>query len=77
MAHPKPVLDVQNLTKRFGAKVLFENISFSIAEGQRVGLIAQNGTGKSTLLSILMGEDVESRRGFIQRNAHDVRFLDI
>ena len=57
MANPKPVLDVQNLTKRFGAKVLFENISFSIAEGQRVGLIAQNGTGKSTLLSILMGEE--------------------
>ena len=43
MANPKPVLDVQNLTKRFGAKVLFENISFSIAEGQRVGLIAQDG----------------------------------
>ena len=38
MANPKPVLDVQNLTKRFGAKVLFENISFAIAEGQRVGL---------------------------------------
>ena len=55
MANPKPVLDVQNLTKRFGAKVLFEDISFSIAEGQRVGLIAQNGTGKSTLLAILMG----------------------
>ena len=57
MANPKPVLDVQNLTKRFGAKVLFEDISFSIAEGQRVGLIAQNGTGKSTLLAILMGEE--------------------
>ena len=52
-----PVLDVQNLTKSFGAQVLFENISFSIAEGQRVGLIAQNGTGKSTLLSVLTGEE--------------------
>ena len=52
-----PVLDVQNLTKSFGAQILFENISFSIAEGQRVGLIAQNGTGKSTLLSVLTGEE--------------------
>ncbi|WP_277016569.1 ATP-binding cassette domain-containing protein, partial [Prevotella corporis] len=46
-----PYLDVQKLSKRFGSQVLFEDISFSIAEGQRVGLIAQNGTGKSTLLS--------------------------
>lgn len=43
-----PYLDVQKLSKRFGSQVLFEDISFSIAEGQRVGLIAQNGTGKST-----------------------------
>ena len=52
-----PYLDVQNLTKRFGAHVLFDNISFSIAEGQKVGLVAQNGTGKSTLLSILTGKE--------------------
>ena len=52
-----PYLDVQNLTKSFGSLVLFENISFSIAEGQRVGLIAKNGTGKSTLLSLLAGKD--------------------
>ena len=52
-----PFLDVQNLTKTFGALVLFENISFSIAEGQRVGLIAKNGTGKSTLLQILAGHE--------------------
>ena len=51
-----PYLDVQGLTKHFGAQVLFENISFSIAEGQKVGLVAQNGTGKSTLLSILSGK---------------------
>lgn len=55
MAKEIPYLDVQNLTKSFGALVLFENISFSIAEGQKVGLIAKNGTGKSTLLSILSG----------------------
>ena len=75
MANPKPVLDVQNLTKRFGAKVLFENISFSIAEGQRVGLIAQNGTGKSTLLSILMGEEGKDGGEIIYRNGLRVACL--
>ena len=57
MATQIPYLDVQNLTKRFGAQVLFENISFSIAEGQKVGLIARNGTGKSTLMSVLMDKE--------------------
>ena len=57
MAREIPYLDVQNLTKSFGALVLFENISFSIAEGQKVGLIAKNGTGKSTLLTLLSGKD--------------------
>ena len=52
-----PFLDVQDLTKSFGAQVLFEHISFSIAEGQKVGLIAQNGTGKSTLLSVITGKE--------------------
>ena len=75
MANPKPVLDVQNLTKRFGAKVLFEDISFSIAEGQRVGLIAQNGTGKSTLLSILMGEEGKDSGEVIYRNGLRVACL--
>ena len=75
MANPNPVLDVQNLTKRFGAKVLFENISFSIAEGQRVGLIAQNGTGKSTLLSILMGEEGKDGGEVIYRNGLRVACL--
>lgn len=57
MANVKPFLDVQNLTKSFGAETLFENISFSVAEGQKVALIAKNGTGKSTLLSILTGKE--------------------
>ena len=52
-----PYLDVQNLTKSFGALLLFSDINFSIAEGQKVGLIAKNGTGKSTLLSLLAGKD--------------------
>ena len=50
-------MDVQNLTKSFGALVLFKDICFSIAEGQKVGLIAKNGTGKSTLLSVLSGKE--------------------
>ena len=57
MAKDTPYLDVQNLTKSFGSLVLFEDICFSVAEGQRVGLIAKNGTGKSTLLSILTGHE--------------------
>lgn len=55
MANQLPFLDIQNLTKSFGAHLLFENISFSVAERQKVGLVARNGTGKSTLLSILTG----------------------
>ena len=52
-----PILQVENLTKSFGDLVLFEDISFGLAEGQRVGLIAKNGSGKSTLLSILSGKE--------------------
>ena len=55
MANQLPFLDVQNLTKSFGAHLLFEDISFSVAERQKVGLVARNGTVKSTLLSILTG----------------------
>ena len=51
-----PYLQVDNLTKSFGDLVLFENISFGIAEGQRVGLIAKNGSGKSPLLNIISGK---------------------
>ena len=57
MAKDTPYLDVQQLTKSFGSLVLFENLCFSVAEGQKVGLIAKNGTGKSTLLSILSGKE--------------------
>lgn len=52
-----PYLQVDNLTKSFGDLVLFENISFGIAEGQRIGLIAKNGSGKTTLLNILFGKE--------------------
>lgn len=57
MAKDTPYLDVQQLTKSFGSLLLFEDINFSVAEGQHVGLIAKNGTGKSTLLSILTGKE--------------------
>ena len=52
-----PYLDIQHLTKSIGDLMLFEDISFSVAEGQHVGLIARNGAGKSTLLSIISGKD--------------------
>lgn len=71
-----PYLDVQNLSKRFGAQVLFENISFSIAEGQRVGLIAQNGTGKSTLLAMLTGHEGKDGDEMVYRNGLRVGFLE-
>lgn len=71
-----PYLDVQNLSKRFGAQILFENISFSIAEGQRVGLIAQNGTGKSTLLAMLTGREGKDGGEMVYRNGLRVGFLE-
>ena len=71
-----PYVDVQSLTKSFGAQVLFENISFSIAEGQRVGLIAQNGTGKSTLLSILTGKEGYDKGDIIYRRDLKTGYLE-
>ncbi|WP_455517327.1 ABC-F family ATP-binding cassette domain-containing protein [Leyella stercorea] len=71
-----PLLDVQNISKAFGAHVLFENISFSIAEGQHVGLIAKNGTGKSTLLSLLSGKESADSGSIIFRRDIKVGFLE-
>ena len=71
-----PYLDVQNLTKGFGAQVLFKDISFSIAEGQHIGLVAQNGTGKSTLLSILIGKESYDTGSIIYRNDLRVGLLE-
>lgn len=70
-----PLLDIQNISKRFGERVLFKDISFSVAEGQRVGLIAQNGTGKSTLLSMLTGEESIDSGSIIYRNGIRVGYL--
>ena len=71
-----PYLDVQNLTKSFGAQTLFRNISFSVGEGQKVGLIAKNGTGKSTLLEILAGKEGYDDGQIIYRNDIRVGYLE-
>ena len=76
MATQIPYLDVQNLTKRFGAQILFENISFSIAEGQKVGLVARNGTGKSTLMSVLMDKEGYESGSIIYRRDLKLGFLE-
>ena len=71
-----PYLDVQHLSKSFGALVLFEDISFSIGEGQRVGLIARNGTGKSTLLQILAGHEGYDKGDIVFRRDLRVGILE-
>ena len=71
-----PYLDVQHLSKSFGALQLFQDISFSIGEGQRVGLIARNGTGKSTLLSILAGKEGYDSGDMVFRRDLKVGFLE-
>ena len=71
-----PCLDIQNLSKSFGALNLFTNISFSIAEGQRVGLIAKNGTGKSTLLSVISGKEGHDSGDIIFKRDIRVGYLE-
>lgn len=76
MASQNTILDVQNVSKRFGARELFANLSFSIAEGQKVGLIARNGTGKSTLLSILTGRESQDEGAIVYRNGIRTGYLE-
>lgn len=76
MASNIPYLDIQNLSKSFGTQTLFHNISFSISEGQRVGLIAKNGTGKSTLLSILTGKESQDEGNIIFKRDLTMGFLE-
>ena len=70
-----PYLQIDNLTKSFGDLVLFENISFGIAEGQRVGLIAKNGSGKSTLLNIIAGKEGHDSGSIVFRRDLRVDYL--
>ena len=76
MAGLLPYLDIQNLTKSFGAHVLFQDISFSVAEGQKIGLVAKNGTGKSTLLSILTGREGYDSGNIIFRRELKIGYLE-
>lgn len=71
-----PYLEIQNLTKRIGHRVLFENISFTINEREHIGLIAKNGTGKSTLLSIIAGKEGDDGGKMIFRNDLKVGYLE-
>lgn len=76
MAGQLPYLDIQNLTKSFGVHVLFQDISFSVAEGQKIGLVAKNGTGKSTLLSILTGREGYDSGNIIFRRELKIGYLE-
>ena len=71
-----PYLDIQNLTKRIGDLVLFEDISFSLAEGERVGIIARNGAGKSTLLNVISGKEDYEAGQIIFRNNLRIGYLE-
>lgn len=69
-------LQVQNLTRSVGDKTLFADISFSVAQGQKVGLIARNGTGKSTLLNILGGKDSADKGQVVYHNGLRIGYLE-
>lgn len=69
-------LQVDGLTKSFGDLILFENISFGIAEGQRIGLIAKNGSGKTTLLNILAGKESYDDGSIVFRRDLRVAYLE-
>lgn len=76
MAVVNPYLQVEGLTRSVGDKVLFHDLSFGIAEGQRVGLIAQNGTGKTTLLNILAGKDSYDSGSIVYKRDLRVGYLE-
>lgn len=71
-----PYLEIQGLTKRIGHRILFENISFTVNEREHIGLIAKNGTGKSTLLSIIAGKESDDGGKMVFRNGIKVGYLE-
>lgn len=69
------IISVENLSKSYGDKILFDHISFHIAEQQRIGLIGVNGTGKSSLLRIMAGQDTPDSGKIIHANHFHVEYL--
>lgn len=69
-------LQVDGLTKSFGDLVLFENITFGVAQGQKIGLIAKNGSGKTTLLNIIAGKEDYDEGSIVFRNDLRVGYLE-
>lgn len=69
-------LQVEGLTKSYGDRVLFSDVSFGIDQGEKVGLVARNGAGKSTLLNILSGKDSADSGSVIWRNGIRVGYLE-
>jgi len=76
VAQQNPYLQVNALTRSVGDRMLFSDVSFGIAERQHVGLIAQNGTGKTTLLNILAGKDSPDSGTVVYRNGIKVGYLE-
>ena len=70
-----PLLQIDTLTKSFGDKLLFQDISFGIAQGDRIGLIARNGTGKTTLLNIIAGIEPYDSGRVVFRNDIRIAYL--
>ena len=69
-------LSAENISKHYGERVLFENLSFGLSKGEKTALIANNGTGKSTLLKILVGKDVSDTGEVAIRDGVRVGYLD-
>ncbi len=69
-------LQLENISKSFGEKLLFEGISFGVHKDQKIALIAKNGTGKSTLLKIIAGKESNDKGNIIFRNDLTYTFLD-
>ncbi len=71
-----PIVQIESLTKSFGNRTLFNDISFGIAEGDKIGLIAENGAGKTTLLNIITGKEPYDRGSIVFRNGVRTAYLE-
>ncbi len=71
-----PIVQIESLTKSFGNRTLFNDISFGIAEGDKIGLIAENGAGKTTLLNIITGREPYDRGSIVFRNGVRTAYLE-